>query len=243
MCSAQKSLGVHAIKDRGRLEEHAAHQAWTGKKKDFKAWVLLRYTSELFLLKDNKGIVSSSSPSTGTLGYSLLLCSKTLPIHSVLKESLLGCVLLILFPDWFSQPSYLAGIFLHDVVYIPPSRAPSQMGSLLRGETTAAWASPQRRALEHGWHSCAEFIHRQTKKRAFLHAKVERRGYQWTEVNIQRTLGLPLSSVGLPGVSNFSFVCFLKAVSDWKKPRNTCTPAFTRPSFEPLFSQSTATGS
>lgn len=73
------------------------------------------------------------------------------------------------------------------------------------------------------------------KKRAFLHAKVERRGYQWTEVNIQRKLGLPPSSVGLPGGSNFSFVCFLKTVSDWKKPRNTCTPAFTRPSFDPSF--------
>lgn len=176
MRSEQKSLGVHAIKDRDRLEEHAAHQAWTGKKKDFKPWVLLRYTSELFLLKDNKGIVSSSSPSTGTLGYSLLLCSKTLPIHSVLKESLLGCVLLILFPDWFSQPSYLAGIFLHDVDYIPPSKAPSQMASLLWGETTAAWASPQRRALEHGWHSCAEFIHRQTKEKGLSACKSREKG-------------------------------------------------------------------
>lgn len=106
-----KVFSLHAIKDRAKLGKHAAHQVWTGNKKDFKPWVLLRCISELFLLKDNKGIVPSSSPSAGTLDYSLLLCSKTLPIHSILKESLLGCGLLILFPDWFSQPSHVPGIF------------------------------------------------------------------------------------------------------------------------------------
>lgn len=175
------------------------HQAWTGKKKDLKLWVSLRYISELFLLKDNKDIVSFSSPAAGTPGYSLLLCSKTLPIHSILKESLLACGLLILFPDWFSQPSHVP------VIYISPFKAPSQMARLLRGEATAAWPSLQRRAPEHGWHSCAEFIHWQTEKGTFLAAKGEGRVYQWIEVNIQRKLGLPPCFVGLITVSGFSF--------------------------------------
>lgn len=82
-CAQYKSLC--AIKEWGLWGEHAAHQAWT-REKDFKPWVLLRYISELFLLKDNKCIVSFSSPSTGTLSYSLLLSSKTLQIHRVLKD-------------------------------------------------------------------------------------------------------------------------------------------------------------
>ena len=41
------------------------------------------------------------------------------------------------------------------------------------------------------------------EKRAFLASEGEGRGYQWTEVNIQRKLGLPPYFVGLPGVSDF----------------------------------------
>lgn len=72
-----------------------------------------------------------------------------------------------------------------------PSKAPSQMASLHWGEATAAWPSLQRRALEHGWHSCVEFIHWQTEKGTFLAAKGEGRVYQWIGVSIQRKLGLP----------------------------------------------------
>lgn len=103
--------------------------------------------------------------------------------------------------------------FFPDVMYITPSKAPSQMASLHRGEATAAWSSLQRRALEHGWHSCAEFIHGQTEKRTFLAAVREGRVYQWIEVNIQRKLGLPPCFVGLFRFSDFSLVFLLE---DWK---------------------------
>jgi len=81
------------------------------------------------------------------------------------------------------------------------------------------------------------------EKRAFLATKGEGRGCQWAEVNVQSKLGLPLYFAGLPGVSDYFFVCFLKTESDWKKPENTCTPALARPSFEQLFLQSVPTRS
>lgn len=55
MCSAQKSLGVHAIKDRGKLEEHAAQQAWTGKKERFQAMSFAKVHSRIVFVKKQQG--------------------------------------------------------------------------------------------------------------------------------------------------------------------------------------------
>lgn len=72
---------------------------------------------------------------------------------------------------------------------------------------------------------------RKLEKRAFLAAKIETKGYQLTECNIQRRLELCPYFIDLSGVFVFLLVCLSKTEGDWEKPGNTCILVFGKAKF------------